>query len=77
MTSEEARQKFIDKWRIYLAGLALYGHVVDTTQGPLQRAAHAVRIPEQVETLLGRLYDDAVTSRTMPAQNGPTAEKKK
>lgn len=67
------RQEFVRKWRIQLAGLALYGIANEAKGGPLQRAAHALEVPGQVERLLNDLYDDLAPKEPAPprpAANG-------
>jgi hypothetical protein len=64
------REEFVCRWRNHLAGMALYGAVSELRDGPLMRASRVLDIPSAVESLLGRLYDDATRSEpaTRPAQ---------
>jgi len=63
----KSKAQFVDRWRIHVAGLALYGLVIDTTQGPMIRAGHAIKIPQVVEDLLARMYDDLQEQQCRPA----------
>ena len=57
------KEDFVKRWRHKLAGLALFGVVSETKDGPLKRAANALDIPQTVETLLAELYDDAASGQ--------------
>lgn len=52
------KDEWIARWRLQLAGLAMFGVVSDAKDGPLQRAARWMEIPAQVEKLLAQMYAD-------------------
>ena len=72
------REEFIERWRLRLVGLGLYGLVIETTETNLVRAGHALRIPAQVERILGQMFDDlrpkppadVIASNGRPMPNG-------
>lgn len=69
------REAFIAKWRVHLAGLALYGVATEATGGPLVRAARALEIPGQVESLLSKMFDSLQPPPPkLPSANGKPAQ---
>jgi hypothetical protein len=67
------RDDYKRKWRHKLAGAMLYGYFSEERLGPMERARKAWDIPEEVERILDKLYDDA-----QPAQvNGAIAGRPK
>ncbi len=63
---KRTRDEFVRLWRTHLAGLALYGAVGDRNDGPLSRAGKVFEIPSQVESLLGKMYDDLKPAAAEP-----------
>lgn len=55
MTAKEA---WVEKWKCHIAGMALFGTVEELSHNPIQRTARALKIPAQVEALLGKMFDD-------------------
>lgn len=60
------KPQFVERWKLQLAGLALYGQATDGLPA-LQKAERALKIPEQVERLLAEMYDSLPAQ---PAVNG-------
>ncbi len=53
------KNKWIEKWKYHLAGMALYGAFMDENDGPLAKAAKSWDIGKRVEDLLARMWADA------------------
>ncbi len=64
------KDAFIARWKKHMAGLALYGVASETRDGPLARAAKVLDIPAEVESLLGKMYDDVAIVSKKPETNG-------
>jgi hypothetical protein len=65
------RDQFVARWKNHLAGMALFGAVSELRDGPLARAAKVMDIPAAVESLLGKMFDDA--TKDQPAPSGQHA----
>ncbi len=52
-----SKEKFVEKWRLHIAALALYGITSDRNDGPFTRAAKIWDIPKQAEDLLRELHE--------------------
>lgn len=55
-----SRDEFVRRWRAHVAGMALFGLASEVKDGPLVRANKILDIPQEVESLLGKMYDDLV-----------------
>ena len=66
-----SKDKFVERWKTQLAGLALFGVASEVHDGTMVRASKILEIPGQVEKLLAKLYEDAqpnaVTSEDLVA----------
>ena len=62
------KNKWIEKWKFHIAGLALYGAFMDENDGPLAKAQKSWDIGKRVEELLARMWADAnpITPTTAP-----------
>jgi hypothetical protein len=69
------REAFVRKWRVHLAGLALFGVASEVKDGPLARAAKVLEIPAEAERLLGMMFDD-MTKEGAANGNGKVATKR-
>lgn len=70
----KSRQEFQQKWKNYVAGMALFGTVSEIRDGPLVRATKVMDIPAEVERLLGLMYDDVARDEKIEPsrRNGET-----
>lgn len=53
-----SRAEFVERWKRTVAGMALFGLASEARDGLLARTAKILEIPDEVEALLGRMYDD-------------------
>jgi len=60
------KNKWVEKWKFHVAGLALYGAFSDENDGPLVKAQKSWDIAKRVEDLLARMWADA-----NPVQENP------
>jgi len=74
MTKDEFRKR----WRTKLAAMALFGVVSDTRDNVLHRAAHALDIPANVDSMLDMMYEDMnpPVPKPPPSVNGPLPARK-
>jgi hypothetical protein len=71
----KTREEWVKKWRCHLAGLALFGSASAVRDSPMSRASKALDIPQEVERLLGQMFDDLLGER--PATNGTALRKER
>lgn len=75
------KEEFRDRFRLQMAGIALYGLVTEMNGGVIAKTTHALAIPEMVEKVLGVMYDylahsvPLVKDAPQPVLPGPTLHK--
>lgn len=67
-----SREEFIRIWRVHLAALGLFGTYDQAKAGLMTRASRILELPEEVDALLGRMYDD-LKLQTQEKTNGEPA----
>lgn len=65
------RDEFVRRWRLHIAGLALYGRYSEERDGLATRTARVLEIPAEVEKLLGMLWDDMTRGDETPVSGTP------
>lgn len=73
-------EQFVEKWKYELAGIALYGQMMNYSEVPIsERTRHAMNVPKLVGEILRRMHADlcpakadpaVVANRIAPATNG-------
>ena len=53
----KTRDEFIEKFRFYLGGMAMYGYVSEERDGPMERAKKWRTITDSTDKLLGQMFD--------------------
>ena len=53
----KTRDEFVNAWKLTLAGLALFGVASERIDGPTVRAAKIWDVPNDVQRLIGIMYD--------------------
>ena len=73
-------QEFVDKWKTHMVGFGMYGIYTETFGGPLERAAHAIKVIPEAERLLKAIYEYLSENKEPlpihPAGNGPPGQPK-
>ena len=66
------KEEWVKNWKNHIAGGFLFGAFEAVNDGPLTRAASAMKIAEEVPKLLEKMYDwlEARMKEQKPAQNG-------
>lgn len=73
-----SREEWMKRWRLHVAGLALFGRYSEEKDGLATRTAKILDIPSEVMKLLEKMYDDLTADETpingtpRPGQNGAT-----
>ncbi len=67
----KTKEEFIARWRVHMAGLALFGVVSEVRESTQARASKALDIPGQVEKLLAQMYEDLGLAKKLET-NGHT-----
>lgn len=77
-------EQFVEKWKYELAGIALYGQMMNYSEVPIsERTRHAMNVPKLVGEILRRMHADLCPAKadqaavaasmnrmTPPATNG-------
>ena len=53
----KTREEFVKQWQATLTGVALFGLVSELRDSTLHRATRAMELPQEMQALLGRMYD--------------------
>ena len=61
---------WMKRYEAHVAGLALFGHCDSIAKGPLERAASAMNIPDEVRALLHQMFKDAQQAEPPKPTNG-------
>lgn len=72
----KSKEAWILTWEKHIAGGFLFGSCSERTEGTLERASNALRIKEEVRSLLSRMFDDGAFLETpLPTRNGVNTNK--
>lgn len=52
-----SKEEFVKRFKVIQAGWGLYGQYTETKLGPMERAMHALNIPDEAERMLAMFYD--------------------
>ena len=57
-----AREEFIDRWNIHLAGLTIYSRAVDWNAAESVKAAQCKMTMNRIDAMLGKVFDEFAAS---------------
>lgn len=66
----KTRDEFIREWRLQMAGGFLYGVTSECKDGVVSRAARVLEIRDEVESMLGKMYDSLHAEQRPAPVNG-------
>src|SRR5205814_1737261 len=53
----KSKTEFIERWKLQMVGLAMYGVTSERNDGLMSRSARILELPKEVQGLLGAMYD--------------------